>query len=36
MWRQIEFARWGKNVYLVLWMEKKKVSGVPESSCTPS
>lgn len=38
MWRQIEFAKWGKNMYFVLWTEreKKKVSGVLESSCTSS
>ncbi|KAF2978622.1 hypothetical protein EK904_010614 [Melospiza melodia maxima] len=24
MWRQIEFAKWGKNVYFLLWTEKKK------------
>lgn len=37
MWRQIEFAKWGKNVYFVLWTEKKKkVSGVLESSSTSS
>lgn len=37
MWRQIEFAKWGKKcVFSSLDREKKKVSGVLESSFTSS
>lgn len=32
MWRQIEFAKWGKNVFCSSDGGKKKVSGVLESS----